>query len=362
MHEAQRTKLGAIMVLSALVCLPGAGCHSTKPGGHDWAPPPSHFDPKVPPPPSNVPRELSKTTLPDYVIEPPDILLIDAIKVVPRPPYRVETLDVLSVQVQGTLPDHPIEGTYEVQPGGYLDLGPPYGTIKIVGLQLDEAIAAVRVHLKQFLQEPEVSMGLVQSAGRQQIAGEHLVGPDGKVTLGSYGKVHVTGLTQQEAKRAIEAHLALYLEHPEVAVDVFAYNSKVYYVITQGAGLGDGVIRLPITGNETVLDAVSQVNGLDSVSSNRIWIARPAPYGTACHQILPVDWYAVTSRGDTSTNYQLMPGDRVFVAHDRLVAIDTALSKFTAPFDRMFGATLLGTNTVKSIKFFNRFIGIGGGF
>ncbi len=49
-----------------------------------------------------------------------------------------------------------------------------------------------------------------------------------------------------------------YLENPEVSVSVFSYNSKVYYVITQGAGMGDGVFRFPVTGNETVLDAVSQ--------------------------------------------------------------------------------------------------------
>jgi polysaccharide biosynthesis/export protein len=140
---------------------------------------------------------------------------------------------------------------------------------------------------------------------------------------------------------------------------VFAYNSKVFYVVTQGAGLGDGVVRLPITGNDTVLDAIAQINGLESVSSKRIWIARPAPYGSGCHQILPVDWYLLTSRGDPGTNYQLMPGDRLFVAEDRLVALDTALSKFTAPFDRMFGSVLLGTNSVKSIKFFNRFNGLG---
>ena len=73
-----------------------------------------------------------------------------------------------------------------------------------------------------------------------------------------------------------------------------AYNSKVYYVITQGAGLGDNVRRLPITGNETVLDAISQVNGLSQVSSKKIWIARPAPHDFGCQQILPIEWDAIT--------------------------------------------------------------------
>src|SRR5262245_61255400 len=37
----------------------------------------------------DLPRELAKVPMPPYVIEPPDILLIDAIRVVPLPPYKI---------------------------------------------------------------------------------------------------------------------------------------------------------------------------------------------------------------------------------------------------------------------------------
>ena len=64
-------------------------------------------------------------------------------------------------------------------------------------------------------------------------------------------------------------------------------------MIVEGAGTGDGIYRFPITGNETVLDAVAQINGLQQVSSKKIWIARPTP--DPCDvQILPVDYFAVT--------------------------------------------------------------------
>jgi polysaccharide export outer membrane protein len=258
---------------------------------------------------------VTKITLPDYVIEPPDVLLIDAVRVVPRPPYRISSLDVLSIHVEGALPERPLTGQIQVEPGGTINLGPPYGTINVNGMTLEQATAAITRQLQVTLREPVVTLLLEQTTGKQQIAGEHLVGPDGTVTLGTYGKVYVAGLTQGQAKAAIELHLSSVLERPEVAVDIAGYNSKVYYVIMQGAGLGDGVARFPITGNETVLDAISQVNGLEAVSSKHLWVARPSPYG-ACDQVLPVDWNAITQRADTATNYQLLPGDRLFIRKD----------------------------------------------
>ncbi|MDZ4821500.1 MAG: polysaccharide biosynthesis/export family protein [Planctomycetota bacterium] len=300
-------------------------------------------------PPADMPRELSKTVLPTYTIEPPDILVIEAIHIVPRSPYLLRTGDVIAVSVIGTLPDAPISGAYVVQPGGIVNLGVPYGAANVAGLTVEQAQENLRRLLLQHIREPLVSVSLVEMSGSQQIAGQHLVGPDGTVTLGSYGSVRVVGLNLMQAKQIIERHLSNFLENPEVSVDVFAYNSKVYYIITEGAGSGDSVIRLPVTGNETVLDAIANVNGLQSVSSKRIWIARPTP-GADGVQILPVDWQAVATSGATSTNYQLMPGDRVIIGEDKLVATDTKLAKIFAPVQRVLGLTLLTTGTASRLS------------
>ena len=297
-------------------------------------------------------KELAKITLPAYVIEPPDILLIDALRVVPKPPFRIQSFDALQVIVEGTLLEQPINGLYVVEPGGMLDLGPSYGKVMVGGQSLEEAQDSVFRHLKRVLREPQVSLTLAQAAGQQQIAGEHLVGPDGTINLGTYGSVYVTGLTLEEAKEAIEKHLAKFLDAPLVSVDIFAYNSKVYYVVTEGAGFGDNIARFPVTGNETVLDAVSQINGLSRLSSKDVWIARPAPSGVGCDQILPVDIEAIMKGGATATNYQVLPGDRVFIAQDHMIAFDSYIGKITAPFERIFGFMLLGSSTVQQ---FNRF-------
>jgi polysaccharide export outer membrane protein len=291
-----------------------------------------------------MPRELCKVVLPTYTIEPPDILTIDAIHIVPKSPYQLKTLDVLGIEVWGTLPEAPISGAYPIDPGGTVKLGFRYGSVRLAGLTVDEAKLALERHLRNYLKEPLVTVTLAEMAGKQQISGEHMVGPDGTVTLGSYGSVPVVGLSIAQAKMAVEAHLSMYLDNPEVSLDVFAYNSKVYYVVTQGAGLGDGVYRFPITGNETVLDAISQINGLEQVSSKRIWIARPTRDPNNI-QVLPVSWESITAQASTNTNYQVMPGDRVFIAEDKLIAFDTGLAKITAPLERIMGFSLLGVGT-----------------
>lgn len=304
-------------------------------------------------------KELAKVSLPPYVIEPPDILLIDALRIVPKPPFRIQSFDSLQVIVEGTLLEQPINGIYVVEPGGLLDLGPSYGKVAVGGKSLDEAQDAVFRHLKRVLREPQVSLTLAQAAGQQQVTGEHLVGPDGTVNLGTYGSVYVTGLTLAEAKEVIEAQLDKFLDAPLVSVDVYSYNSKVYYVITEGAGQGDNVAKFPVTGNETVLDAIAQVNGLSKLSSKEIWIARPAPSGIGCDQVLPVDIDAIMRGGATATNYQLLPGDRLFIAQDPWIAFNNIIEKVTSPFEQILGSTLLGAQTVYTFQRGASF-GIGG--
>jgi polysaccharide export outer membrane protein len=309
-----------------------------------------------------VPRELSKTTLPDYIIEPPDVLAIEAISLVPKSPYKLRTLDQVTVTVGGVPDEANVSGQYIVQPSGTIQLVPAGGAspaelgelsaVPAVGRTVEELQASLLATLSKTYREPQVWVTLTQIAAQQQIIGEHLVAPDGKVNLGTYGRVRLVGMTIEEAQVTLEAHLSQYLEDPKISVDVLGYNSKVYYVVTQGAGLGDRVAILPAKGNETVLDAIGQIQGLQSNQSTRMWVARPGKNNCNGDQVLPVDWLAVTQRGDTTTNYQLLPGDRLFVSEDKLVAIDTHLGKIISPMERILGFTALGTQTVSGLVFF----------
>ncbi len=323
---------------------PGPGCNGPGCGAEGGAEVPLNNGP--------IPRELDKVTLPTYILEPPDILLIDIVRGTPLPPYHIEPLDVLQIQVLGALPNEPIAGLYVVEPDGTVNLGLSYGSIPVGGLTLEQARAAIDTQLRRVLKEPRSVVALAQARGIQQLVrGEHLIRHDGTISLGVYGCVYVAGLNVCQAREAIERHLSQFLLRPQVSLDVLGYNSKVYYVIFDGGGYGQQIYRLPITGNETVLDAIGLVNGLPAVSSKKhIWVARPSPCGSSCDQVLPVDWNAITQGGSTCTNYQLLPGDRIYVRADPWICIDNNLAKVLAPFERLLGFTLLTETTIQSFR------------
>ncbi|MCI0642408.1 MAG: polysaccharide biosynthesis/export family protein [Gemmataceae bacterium] len=335
MTTTRRKAFGALVI--TLLTLSASGCLHTH-RQHKYAP-------------IAAPNESMKVTQPTYMIEPPDVLLIDAANLIPRPPYKIGALDVLAIQVTHgdkkvpLIEGEPIAALFAVSPEGKVDLGFTYGSVQVVGMTLDQAKSAVEKHLLLRFKGPlNVSVDLAQSnQALQQIRGEHLVRPDGTVGLGTYGSVYVDGMTLEQAKSVIENHLAQFLLNPKISLDVAGFNSKVYYVITDGAGAGQQVYRLPITGKETVLDAIAQVNGLTPVSSkDHIWVARPALAHEEPEMKMAVDWNGITQKGRTATNYQLMPGDRVYVMGAPLVTLDTYVARVLSPFERVLGIILLG--------------------
>lgn len=308
----------------------------------------------------NVPNERQKTILRDYIIESPDLLQIDLLYAVPLPPYKIQPLDVLSLSVANALEGEPITGLYPVEPDGTITLGGRYRSVKVAGLTPAEARAAVQKHLEGILKDPKVTnLAVAEGRGVQLVRGSHLVRPDGSVSLGSYGTVVVAGHTVPEAKALIEEQLKKTLQSPEVVVSVIGYNSKVYYIVFDFGGAGQQLIRLPVTGNDTVLDAISQVNGLTAVSDPKsVWVARSAAAGEP-DQILPVDWPALTCRGRSETNYQLLPNDRIFVRAYPMTRVDVQLARILNPIERIFGATLLGASAIREIQQVQRG-GVGG--
>jgi polysaccharide export outer membrane protein len=294
MAQARGRIRRAIAVVLTGFGLAAAGCVHT---GQHFPDGPVPAAPIAVPPPGAVPRELEKVTLPEYVIEPPDILRIE-VGVIAR------------------------AGTKERNAKG---------------------------------EEEELTTDQLRSLPLQPVWGDYTVRPDGTLYFGVYGTVQVAGYTMKQAAEAIRKSLAAQVKYkPEtlvVILDVVAYNSKKYYVILDGGGYGERVFPIPIQGSETVLDALGNVYGLPAVASKRnIWVARRCPTPGLPEQILPVDWVGITQHGLTTTNYQVLPGDRIYVKAQRIITFDTTLSRILQPIERMFGVTLLGSSTVNQIS------------
>jgi polysaccharide export outer membrane protein len=142
-----------------------------------------------------------------------------------------------------------------------------------------------------------------------------IVQADGNIDLAFAGDVYVAGLTLEQVEQKVSQQLMARAgaDRPdkpyEVSVRVSdSAVSKSFYVI----GTVNKQGRYPSTGNETVLDAILEAGLKVNSLPEKSYLVRPHPAGGA-DQVLKIDWFGIKDRGDTLTNYQVLPGDRIIV-------------------------------------------------
>ncbi|WP_158633443.1 polysaccharide biosynthesis/export family protein [Tautonia sociabilis] len=144
---------------------------------------------------------------------------------------------------------------------------------------------------------------------------------DGRIDLGFAGDFHVAGLTLAQAEEVIKAGLISRAERsgskPDEPINVSVRlasttRSKFYYII--GAVSSQGAV--PLVGGETVLQAILQAGLRPNSLPEKAYLSRPQPLGHP-DVVLRIDWEAIRDRGDTTTNYQILPGDRIVVPGTR---------------------------------------------
>ncbi len=77
----------------------------------------------------NIPREFQKVSMPDYVLEPPDLVIVEVLE---------------------ALPGRPISGERLVRPDGKISLG-FYGDVYVAGLTMPEVKEKIVLHLRKYL-------------------------------------------------------------------------------------------------------------------------------------------------------------------------------------------------------------------
>jgi protein involved in polysaccharide export with SLBB domain len=164
--------------------------------------------------------------------------------------------------------------------------------------------------LRPYVVEPGDVL-LVQPAD----TGEQRVLTDGTINLGRFGVMVVANKTLPEIEVQVRATIANDAkEAGPVSVRLVASHSKFYYVL--GEVNAPGIY--PLTGRETVLDGIAMACGPTCRAAKcRMILSRPtAP--DCCRIVVPICYDEIVQHGDTTTNYQLMPGDRIFVPSQSL--------------------------------------------
>ncbi len=180
-----------------------------------------------------------------------------------------------------------------------------------------------RETMKQHMDEYRVEPGDVLAVepadfnSPLRLPSDQTVLPDGSIELGRYGRPVVSGLTVAEIETVVQRIIGQ--QHPEsateakdgyrITVRLVQPESKVYYVLGEVNSPG----AFPIIGRETVLDAIVQAGGIGNrANRHRLILSRPSP-PPSCRTVLPICYEKIVQLGDATTNYQIQPGDRIYV-------------------------------------------------
>ena len=159
---------------------------------------------------------------------------------------------------------------------------------------------------------------------------DQTVQADGTIDLGQYGRVPAAGLTLDEIKQRAQTRVAAHFDphrgdvaqasydgrssnqsrvDTSISVRLVSDESSLVYVLGEVNAPGS----YPLVGRETVLDAIISAGGLtDRANEHKVILTRPASPSES-RQIFPICYKQIVQLGDTSTNYQVKPGDRIYV-------------------------------------------------
>jgi polysaccharide biosynthesis/export protein len=241
-----------------------------------------------------------------------------AVKSKAQPPLRVmseyvvEPPDLLLVEVLEALPGRPISGERLVRPDGKISLG-WFGDVYVAGLTVPQVKEKIVLHLRKYMADSALGLAV-----EDKTDDEAAVPPAPPQRANSFGESPTPPSTSEkgkpggplspvpsgEQKNRVEPR-----DTDRVFVEVTASNSKVYYTLGEMSMPG----RLPITGRERILDAINLVGGLTpEADHDQVFLYRQPADGGAV-ETLKIDIDGIMLGDDLSTNYQLQPSDRLVV-------------------------------------------------
>ena len=236
-----------------------------------------------------LPTELAEQPLPECVISVGDTVLIE--------PVSFESTIRLA-------------GDQIVKPNGMISLG-EFGEFSVVGKSIEqlklEIQALVDAQVRQRM-ETERAVQIATNQQRAALRTETDNSVDGAEELDE-DELESRRRAAPGAKHYMALEVRKSINQNRISVRLVNWASKRFYVL--------GEVNSPgfysYTGTEDVLFAITEAGGLTSKADpHQIILVRPTPCGS-CKIVLKTCYNHIVQLGDTSTNYQILPGDRVFV-------------------------------------------------
>jgi len=169
---------------------------------------------------------------------------------------------------------------------------------------------------------------------RQQIR------PDGKVSFEALGEIEAAGKTPAEVTEMLKKKVSeLYTLPGDSPIDVrvFAYLSKVYYVLGQVSRPGPK----NYTGRDTLLSALAEAQPTPLAWEERIQVIRPSEDKSVRPKIFEVNFDRMSAHGDTSKDVLLQEGDIIYVPPTVLAAAAMVLEEMIRPIARAFSGAYM---------------------
>jgi polysaccharide export outer membrane protein len=142
------------------------------------------------------------------------------------------------------------------------------------------------------------------------------IGDDGNMTMPLLGKVNVAGMTAAQAEQHIKSLLeSKYMTKAEVILQVLEYGNKPISVI--GAVVHPGTIG--VSGNITLLQAITQAGGLAGGYGKSLYVLRTAANGLT--ERIDIDIEDLMVNGNPDLNLPLSPNDVINVPVDTPITI-----------------------------------------
>ncbi len=209
---------------------------------------------------------------------------------------RVSPITILMViAATAALAQRPVSAQTQVPPGSLLDTSAPSASDAAIGPR-------DFIEVKVF-QDPNLNT-------------KTTVNDDGRINMPLIGKIEVSGLTPTELEVRIKTLLeAKYINKADVSVTVLEAGSKPISVI--GAVTRPG--RIGITGNITLIQAITQAGGLANGYGRTLYVLRTASNGLTEQISIDIDDLMVN--GNPDVNLPLRANDVINVPIDGSINI-----------------------------------------